>query len=293
MVDKCIICGKDLRLFKTSNVSLSKISSYAYSSRKVPEYMHWDLYECEECSILYSDCPSNTEEIYEKYENADYDSSDEANDASNTYYKYLKQKMPDFPRNKALDIGTGNGSYLLNLKNGGVKDVVGIEPSREPIKHADSLVKEYIKNIPFQAGIFGNGEFDMVSLFQTVEHIPEPISIFREVRRILVEGGYFYVICHDYCSLVNRFLGMKSPIYDIEHLQILSKKSIVRLMKKSGFKDVKVFTVKNRYPLKYWVRLFPIPLVIKKRIMDYLNKYRIGKLMIGINVGNVGVIARK
>lgn len=67
----------------------------------------------------------------------------------------------------------------------------------------------------------------MVSMFQTVEHIPEPFDSIKEIRRILKDGGYFYVVCHDYCSLINQFLGMKSPIYDIEHLQIFSKKASI------------------------------------------------------------------
>ena len=171
--------------------------------------------------------------------------------------------------------------------------MVGVEPSKEPISQADSSIRESIINSPFQKGMFESREFDMVSLFQTVEHIPNPLSAFREVNRILEPGGVFYVICHDYCSAVNRIMGLKSPIYDIEHLQIFSQRSIARLMKKAGFKDVRVFTIKNRYPIKYWVRLFPAPARIKNRMMKYMDQSRFGRRMFGINVGNVGIIARK
>lgn len=288
----CGICGRKLVLYKKSNVRPGSLSSFSYASRKEPEYMHWDLYECKDCHVLYSDCPSDTNEIFAKYEEADYDSSVEADFASITYFNYLNDILPNYPKHKALDIGTGNGSYLGYLKQQGVCETVGVEPSKQPIAHASSLIKDCIINAPFQKDMFKKGEFDMVSLFQTVEHVPNPYDMFMEIRRILAHGGYFYLICHDYKSFVNRILGMKSPIYDIEHLQIFSKKSIIRLMKKSGFKDIRVFTIKNEYPLRYWIRLFPLPEDVKSKMMRIMLK-SIGNVMIGVNVGNVGVIARR
>lgn len=41
------------------------------------------------------------------------------------------------------------------------------------------------------------------------------------------EGSIAYLVCYDYRSFVNKILGMKSPIYDIEHLQLFSKKASV------------------------------------------------------------------
>lgn len=289
----CCVCNGILKPYQKSNVSLENTDSYAYASRKIPEYMHWDLYECEDCKILYSDCPTNVEDIYDKYENAAYDSSEEADYASETYIKYLKKHLPSFPNGKALDIGTGNGSYLLALKKEGIENVMGVEPSREPIAQANPSVRGNIINAPFEKGMFAENEFEMVSLFQTIEHIPDSISVLEEIRRNLKPNGVFYLVCHNYRSLVNAIMGFKSPIYDIEHLQIFSQKGIRKLMEKAGFRNIEVFTIKNRYPLRYWFRLFPAPQRIKKRMMPRLDKSKLGRMMLGVNVGNIGVICRK
>lgn len=121
-VKKCFLCGKELQLFKQENYDRQELGDYAFASRKIPEYMHWALYECRECRVLYSACPIKKNEIYEKYGNASYDSNNEANDASRTYMEYLKRYLPGFPQGRALDIGTGNGSYLKELKAGGGRD---------------------------------------------------------------------------------------------------------------------------------------------------------------------------
>lgn len=292
-VKKCFLCGKELRLFKKENYDRQSLGEYAFASRKIPEYMHWALYECKECRVLYSVCPIGKDEIFEKYGDASYDSNSEANDASHTYIHYLKKYLPGFPRGKALDIGTGNGSYLKELKAGGVETVAGVEPSVAPVKAADSEIAPCIVNEVFSESLFEPASFDMVSMFQTIEHIPDTKKTLKEIYNVIAPGGYVYIVCHDYTSFVNRMMGTRSPIYDIEHLQIFSRKGIRLVLEQAGFENAVVFTLKNRYSVKYWARLFPFGHNFKKRFLDCLEKSKLGNAYIAINVGNVGIIARK
>lgn len=292
-VKKCFLCGKELQLFKQENYDRQELGDYAFASRKIPEYMHWALYECRECRVLYSACPIKKNEIYEKYGNASYDSNNEANDASRTYMEYLKRYLPGFPQGRALDIGTGNGSYLKELKAGGVETVTGVEPSIAPIRAADREIATCIVNGVFSESLFEPESFDMVSMFQTIEHIPDTKKTLREIYNVIAPGGYVYIVCHDYTSIVNRMMGTRSPIYDIEHLQIFSRKSIRLALEQAGFENAVVFTLKNRYPVRYWVRLFPFEQNFKKRLFAILEKSKLGNTYIAINVGNVGIIAQK
>lgn len=133
----------------------------------------------------------------------------------------------------------------------------------------------------------------MVSMFQTIEHIPDTKKTLREIYNVMAPGGYVYIVCHDYTSIVNRMMGTRSPIYDIEHLQIFSRKSIRLALEQAGFENAVVFTLKNRYPVRYWVRLFPFEQNFKKRLFAILEKSKLGNTYIAINVGNVGIIAQK
>ena len=80
-----------------------------------------------------------------------------------------------------------------------------------------------------------------------------------DLFKLLNKSGVLFIVCHSYNSIVNRILGMKSPIYDIEHLQIFSKKGIKKLFELSGFKNITIFTIFNSYPISYWTKLFPFP----------------------------------
>lgn len=291
MEKKCIICGKGMKLYSKANYNLKELSSYGFASRKIPEYMHYELQECQDCRLLSAVNTLDLSELSAKYKEADFDSSSEADNASRTYMYYLKKYYPKFPRKKVMDIGTGEGSFLKYMYEEKAEKIVGVEPSVAPIEKADARIRECIVNDIFRAEDYKGEDFDLVSCFQTIEYIPNPEQQLRRIYGMLKKGGMVYIVCHNYRSFVNRLLGMKSPIYDIEHLQLFSKKSIVRLLKKSGYDNIKVFTLKNKYPLKYWVRLFPLPERVKKIIMSRAEKSAWGKLEIGINVGNVGVIA--
>ena len=288
--NKCFICGRVLGIKHKSNYK-AKEDSFAFASRKIPDYMHFDLYECPVCKVLVAQKIYEQSELNQQYKKADFDSSSEAQFASKTYINYLIKILPAFVPQKILDIGTGEGSFLLeSLNKWKEAKVFGVEPSDAPIRAADITIRKNILNKPFNPKDFKEDEFDLISCFQTIEHIPDSLKLLDDIKSILRPNGYSYFVCHNYCSFVNRLLGLKSPIYDIEHLQIYSKKSIKLLFEKVGFKNIKVFTIKNRYPLNYWFRLLPIPIKMK----TILEKLKITKkIMIGINVGNVGIIAQK
>jgi hypothetical protein len=69
------------------------------------------------------------------------------------------------------------------------------------------------------------------------------------------------VVAHNRKALLNRLLGLHSPIIDIEHLQLFHPGSIRQLLRNAGFVDIKVHSFANTYPLRYWIRLLPIPSV--------------------------------
>ena len=47
----------------------------------------------------------------------------------------------------------------------------------------------------------------------------------------------------------------------------------------------------NRYPLRYWLQLVPLPLSFKNLLLDFLQRSAIGNLPLELGLGNMGVIA--
>src|SRR5262249_28249691 len=138
-----------------------------------------------------------------------------------TYARVVRGLLASLPdRAGALDIGAGDGAFLERLLELGFSGVVGLEPSPAARAVASPRVRDSIRELPFEAGMFDEGSFSLVTCLQTIEHLPEPLAVCEEAGRLLKPGGALLVVCHDRRAWSARLLGGRSPIYDIEHLQL-------------------------------------------------------------------------
>jgi SAM-dependent methyltransferase len=274
-------------LFLSENINPDKISGFSFASRKLPEYMCHRMVQCPVCDLVYADKPPAEESLAESYHAASYDSSEEADDAANAYILAIYGALDRLQnRGAALEIGTGTGVFLKHLKEAGFSKLVGVEPSRAAIDAATPECREWIREGMFNERDFESESFDLICCFMTMEHVRDPMEIAKSALRLLRPGGVFLTVTHDYRSPVNRLLGKRSPIVDIEHLQIFSKKAIAELFNRAGFMNVSAESFVNRYTLRYWVRLTPIPRSIKSYLSRFLAKPSFSSIRFGINVGN-------
>lgn len=286
----CPICqtsATGLIEFLPQNIDESKIGDFSYASRKNPEYMSNHMVICSDCGLVFADTPPTEDLLSQAYHQADYDSSEEADDASKAYVRGLLRAIPkEAIKGKALEIGTGTGVFLEALLTLGYEEVVGVEPSKEAIDAAPEHRRAWIHHGMFLESDYQPESLDLITCFMTLEHVYDPKVVADAAFRLLKPGGYFLSVTHDYQSPVNRILGKKSPIVDIEHLQLFSKTSIIQLLKRSNFSNFGEFSFFNRYTVRYWARLFPFPQKVKAQIQSVLKSIKVDRLRISINVGN-------
>jgi SAM-dependent methyltransferase len=271
-------------------VDAARLDRFAFASRKVPEYMHWRLVECSRCDTLYAN-PAPDEGVLEAaYAEAGYDSGEAAAHAARTYARLLPGILAAAPaEGGALDVGTGDGAFLHELVRAGVGDVVGIEPSPAARDAAAAEVRDLIQPGPFRAEDFEPGRFRLVTAFQTLEHVPDPLGLCRAAHTALRDGGALAVVCHDRRATLNRLLGRRSPIFDVQHLQLFSRPSLRAVLERAGFERVEVRPLVNRYPLRAWARYPPLPAGAKRRLLRALDG-RAGAVAVPMPVGNVAAI---
>jgi SAM-dependent methyltransferase len=290
----CPVCGtRDAgRLFAEANADPEALGRFAFASRKLPEYMHWRLVACDRCDLVYADPAPAPGALPALYRDAAFDSGREARHASRTYARFLPgivRRLPDL--GAAADVGTGDGAFLHELLAAGFARVTGVEPSTDPVGSADETVRPLIVHDVFRPDTFEPGSLSLVTCFQTIEHLPDPLAFCRDAYRALKPGGALFLIGHNRRALSARVLGFKSPIFDVEHLQLFSPASLRRLLESAGFRGAEVRPVFNRYPLDYWARLFPAPPGVKARALDLLGRSRAGRWVIPLPAGNLAAVA--
>ena len=290
-IRSCPVChtgSEKAKLFIENNIDPAKLSGFSFASRKTPEFMCHRLVQCQTCDLVYANQPPGEDELAHAYHSANYDSSEEANDAAAAYIQAIRPTLVALSRRQSvLEIGTGTGIFLEHLSREGFTELVGVEPSSSAIAAAPLKRQAWIREGMFEEKDFAPESFDLICCFMTMEHVRDPNIIASAALRLLRPSGAFVTVTHDYRGAVNRLLGKRSPIVDIEHLQLFSKQSLRHLFDKVGYTDIQVSGFTNRYSLQYWMRLAPLPRILKQALLRWLTKIGAGDAKLGVNVGNL------
>ena len=292
----CPVCAapsSDARVFLRERLDARRLTGFSYASRKEPEFMNYRLVRCATCDLVYVDRPPSQGALSESYHVASYDSAVEAEAAARTYVGAIRSTLDAHRWTSALEIGTGTGAFLEQLHGAGFTTLVGIEPSAAAIAAAPASRRAWIRNSIFMPSDFAPASFDLACCFMTMEHVREPGELAAAVARLLRPGGALITVTHDYRSPVNRILGRRSPIIDIEHMQLFSRKSLGALFENADFQRVSMQSFVNYYPSAYWLRLLPLPRLAKRAFNACLVALRLDRVRLGFDVGNVVAVGFK
>jgi len=292
----CPICGSldETHVFCEANIDVAKLDKFAFASRKLPEYMYHRLILCPRCDLAYASPLPHVDTFASAYESADFDSSEEAQWAARTYGTYTRKVVSGMrDRQGAIDIGTGDGVFLDELLALRFDGVVGIEPSAAPIRAARPHIKPLIRQALFSASAFPPSSVALITCFQTIEHVYDPLVLCKDAYGLLKEGGALLLIGHNRRSVSASLLKTRSPIYDIQHLQLFSEVSFRHLLMSAGFKRIRVFPILNRYPLHYLIKLSPFKPSHKIALIKLLKRLGIGYIPVILPLGNLGAVGYK
>lgn len=289
----CPVCGNtdEANEMYPQRVDLSRLGGMSYASRKEPEYMSLRMVVCPGCDLLYAPRIPSSSFLADAYAETEYDSDIEACHAAASYagaLRSLLERLPD--RESALEIGAGNGSFLSHLRQMGFARVTGIEPSRNAANAAPPELRPLIRIESFDAAKLPRAHFSLIVANQTLEHVEDPYRLLSAIRSLLKPDGAVMIVSHNYRHWLMRLMGARSPIVDIEHLQIFSRGSLTRALLRAGFDAPEIGSFQNRYPLHYWVRLLPLPRSIKRPLHAWLRSSTaawLGGAEIRLSVGNM------
>ena len=292
----CPVChsSKEGPVFVDQNIKAEELTKFAFASRKIPEFFSHRLIRCPDCTVIYAPAVPSNQFLKEAYLEADFDSGDEAQCAAASYGKALERHIAKLRhRGSALEIGTGTGAFLPYLQKWGFSSVIGIEPSIAAIENAHPKIKPLIQMGIFEPKKFKPNSFSFICCFQTLEHVLEPKELVQSCLFLLEPGGMLALVTHDHSAWLNKLLGRRSPIVDIEHLQIFSPQNMELLLKTSGFEEIAIHSIQNSYRLQYWLRLTPIPRTLKNFCFRLAKWSHLGRIKLGVNVGNMLAVGRK
>jgi SAM-dependent methyltransferase len=293
---ECAVCstlGNATELYP-ANFSPEDFSPAVFSARRLPDRIHYRVVRCKTCGLVRSDPVADASLVAKLYRESQFDYRDEVDNLSHTYGTYLSRlDALGGEKGSLLDIGCGNGFFLAEASRRGYRDVRGVEPSEAAIKLADGEVRPRIVCAMMSDGLFPAGTFDVICLFQVLDHIFDPKGLLKTCFEILKPGGFVLCLNHNVESLSARLLKDHSPIIDIEHTYLYSLVTLAWLFQKLGFQVKESGGVRNRHSLNYLLRLVPCPAAIKEIMLRAANGSDLGRLSLSVPLGNLYMLAKK
>lgn len=292
---QCPIClsDSDDRQVYEASFQPEQLNPEIFSPRRIPDQLHYRMVICRRCGLMRADPALSSRALAAFYTASRSHEVQLAQDAVATYIKYFHRYFADVPsKSQVLEVGCGNGDFLRALLRNNFNNIDGVEPSLEAVAQAHEL-KRLIYNGMLGPGIYPSSHFDLICAFHVFDHLCDPGQFLRDCGDYLKSRGRLFLIIHDINAWPAQVLGQACPIIDIEHPFLYNKVALTRLLEANGFEVQKSFQVYNCYPLRYWVQLTPLANIVKKRLLAYLQRSRLGRIPLTLGAGNIGIIARK
>ncbi|HPX77089.1 MAG TPA: class I SAM-dependent methyltransferase [Bacteroidales bacterium] len=200
------------------------------------------LVKCQSCGLVFMENIPTIEELNTHYSKYSYSSEGYLSPLTVQSYNFLLNKFEPYRKtNKILDVGCGRGWFLQEAKKRGW-NVYGTEYSDEAIKICKSNGLE-MKEGQLKHDTFTAEEFDIVTSFEVMEHINNPLEETNYIYNFLRKGGMFYITTPNFNSYLRYYLKSDFNVIAYpEHLTYYTRNTMKKLMKKQGFTPLKILT---------------------------------------------------
>ncbi|HYC22259.1 MAG TPA: class I SAM-dependent methyltransferase [Candidatus Bathyarchaeia archaeon] len=136
---------------------------------------------------------------------------------------------------RLLDVGAAYG-FLLVAARGLGYEVLGVEPAQGCADFARRELGVEILSGTLEEADLAEASFDVVTMFDVIEHLVDPAATLRRVHALLRPGGLFVVETGDVGALLARVCGRRWYYYDPpQHVTYFNQKSLADLLVRSGF----------------------------------------------------------
>ena len=209
-----------------------------------------DILKCTTCGHVFSSYDAS--QNYDGYfgaERVDSENQFWFNEAHERMYEDFCHRFVGGKSGKLLDVGCGLGYFVKRVSDFSSWQVFGCEISKQAVDFAKT--KLGLPNIfcgRVEDSKFSQKSFDIITLWDVIEHIPNPDPLLSHLSLLLKDDGMLFLHTPNVTvqlpkAKMKKYLnGMREGIHYLEakdHINIYSENTIQRILHRSGYNNVK------------------------------------------------------
>ena len=207
--------------------------------------------ECSGCGLVYVTPQLEPDHLNELYQESywrsgsakDYGYTDYLEDRElyiKTFRKRLRNVTAHRTSGKLLDVGCAAGFFLYAAREAGF-DYHGVDVAAPMVRFArEELGLDNVVEGTLESAAYPAQSFDVITLWDVVEHLHDPLGLLAECRRVLKPDGILLVETQNVQSRFARIMGRRWHHYKmLEHLYHFDPSTCTRLLHKARFEVVR------------------------------------------------------
>ncbi len=159
---------------------------------------------------------------------------------------------------KLLDVGCAAGLFVAEARKRGFL-AAGCDYSAQAVSHGKEQFNIHIIHSPAECIDAPADSFDVVTLLHVFEHLPEPLVVLKELRRVLRPGGFLLLETVNYRPhfQIEKNFPFLIPLYNavtqrnglpwvpFDHLYHWSPETLHLALERAGFHDVRLHYIRG------------------------------------------------
>lgn len=233
----CEICKSRFHMVLYPRKHPGVDNSYSYQCTSKAHSSHGRIVKCLQCGLVFDSTHPAEEEVLRFYSEVE----------DKGYLKNIASRRAMFKDNfsrissllpatgKLLDVGSYCGVFLKIAQQQGY-DTLGVEPSEWAAKYSretmgQEAVVGTLKDVPPE-----KGNFDVITMWDVMEHLPHPMAEMALVKSRLKPGGIFVFATLNIDNWAPKLLKEQWPWFMDMHLYYFDKKTVGRMLEKNNFR---------------------------------------------------------
>lgn len=238
----CCLCGADdaTEIIPSTlhNVQHGNWNAYACTSSGYGR--HGPIVRCNHCGMVYANPRPESDDVLTIYEAIKDPLYVEERAGRVLTFEHHLRPMEKFTGQangrRLLDVGAYTGVFVDIATQHGW-EAWGIEPSLWAVEQAQREGLQMMLGT-LESSELKHSDFDVVTMWDVIEHVPDPMATLRAAWQALRPGGHIVVHTMDLASPFARLMGKRWPWFMEMHLFYFTRHTMRLMLERAGFEIV-------------------------------------------------------